>query len=129
MRILFTPLFTWHAQQLSPCLKGGLLPPCATRRHLYICTILMPSPVKKTKSWYLGKWHFNRFVPLLLTRDCRFVVLAVVFIVISGSQSCPPFSYGHRTLKARLPVRSALVKQCIARLVLWWVTTWESLVL
>jgi hypothetical protein len=39
------------------------------------------------------------------------------------------FSYGHRTLKARLPVRSALVKQCIARLVLWWVTTWESLVL
>jgi hypothetical protein len=38
-------------------------------------------------------------------------------------------SYGHRTLKARLPVRSALVKQCIARLVLWWVTTWESLVL
>jgi hypothetical protein len=38
-------------------------------------------------------------------------------------------SYGHRTLNARLPVRSALVKQCIARLVLWWVTTWESLVL
>jgi hypothetical protein len=38
-------------------------------------------------------------------------------------------SYGHRTLKTRLPVRSALVKQCIARLVLWWVTTWESLVL
>jgi hypothetical protein len=39
------------------------------------------------------------------------------------------YSYGHRTLKSRLPVRSALVKQCIARLVLWWVTTWESLVL
>jgi hypothetical protein len=27
-------------------------------------------------------------------------------------------SYGHRTLKTRLPVRSALVKQCLARLVL-----------
>jgi hypothetical protein len=41
-----------------------------------------------------------------------------------------PFtSYGHRTVNARLPVRSALVKHCIARLVLWWVTTWESLVL
>jgi hypothetical protein len=45
------------------------------------------------------------------------------------SQSLMLFSYGHRTLKTRLPVRSALVKQCIARLVLWWVTTWESLVL
>jgi hypothetical protein len=38
-------------------------------------------------------------------------------------------SYGHRTVKTRLPVRSAIFKHCIARLVLWWVTTWESLVL
>jgi hypothetical protein len=34
-----------------------------------------------------------------------------------------------KVVEKQLPVRSALVKQCIARLVLWWVTTWESLVL
>ena len=36
--------------------------------------------------------------------------------------------YGHRNMKARLPVRSALVKHVIARLVLQWVTMRESLV-
>ena len=37
-------------------------------------------------------------------------------------------SYGRRTLNTQLPVRSALVKQGIARLVLQWVTMRESLV-
>lgn len=37
-------------------------------------------------------------------------------------------SYGHRTMNTRLPVRSALVKHGIARLVLQWVTMRESLV-
>ncbi|RPB19787.1 hypothetical protein L211DRAFT_895923 [Terfezia boudieri ATCC MYA-4762] len=35
----------------------------------------------------------------------------------------------HRLKKTRHPVRSAISKLQIARLVLWWVTTWESLVL
>lgn len=39
-----------------------------------------------------------------------------------------PNSYGHRTMNTRLPVRSALVKHGIARLVLQWVTMRESLV-
>jgi hypothetical protein len=39
-----------------------------------------------------------------------------------------PTSYGHRTMNTRLPVRSALVKHGIARLVLQWVTMRESLV-
>ena len=36
------------------------------------------------------------------------------------------FTYDHRTLQARLPVRSALVNQCIGGLVVRWVTTGES---
>ena len=40
-----------------------------------------------------------------------------------------PHTYGHRQLKARDPVRSPIFKQLTARLVLRWVTTWESLVL
>ncbi|RPB27745.1 hypothetical protein L211DRAFT_890823, partial [Terfezia boudieri ATCC MYA-4762] len=35
----------------------------------------------------------------------------------------------HRLKKTRHPVRSAISKLQIARSVLWWVTTWESLVL
>ncbi|KAJ9161214.1 hypothetical protein NKR19_g2479 [Coniochaeta hoffmannii] len=38
-------------------------------------------------------------------------------------------TYGHRRLKTRDPVRSPIDKQAIARLVLGWVTTGESLVL
>ena len=38
-------------------------------------------------------------------------------------------SYGHRIMKTRLPVRSAISKHVIARLVLQWVTMRESLVL
>ena len=38
-------------------------------------------------------------------------------------------SYGHRLKNTRHPVRSAISKLQIARLVLEWVTIWESLVL
>src|SRR5690242_19364009 len=37
-----------------------------------------------------------------------------------------PFTYDHRTLKTRLPVRSALFKQRTGGLVVRWVTTGES---
>ncbi|KAH0023475.1 hypothetical protein KCU78_g5403, partial [Aureobasidium melanogenum] len=36
---------------------------------------------------------------------------------------------GHSQLKTGHPVRSAIHKQLNGRLVLWWVTTWESLLL
>jgi hypothetical protein len=36
------------------------------------------------------------------------------------------FTYDHRTLKIRLPVRSAIYKQCTGGLVVRWVTTSES---
>ncbi|KAH0288228.1 hypothetical protein KCU62_g5334, partial [Aureobasidium sp. EXF-3399] len=39
------------------------------------------------------------------------------------------FTYGHSQLKTRHPVRSAIHKQLNGRLVLRWVTTWESLLL
>jgi hypothetical protein len=38
-------------------------------------------------------------------------------------------TYGHSQLKTGHPVRSAIHKQLNGRLVLWWVTTWESLLL
>ncbi|OAG14268.1 hypothetical protein CC77DRAFT_949254, partial [Alternaria alternata] len=37
-----------------------------------------------------------------------------------------PVTYDHRTLKIRLPVRSAIYKQCTGGLVVRWVTTSES---
>ena len=40
-----------------------------------------------------------------------------------------PVTYDHRRLRTRDPVRSPIDKQAIARLVLGWVTTGESLVL
>ena len=36
------------------------------------------------------------------------------------------FTYDHRTLRIRLPVRSAIYKQCTGGLVVRWVTTSES---
>ncbi|KAH0373668.1 hypothetical protein KCU65_g293, partial [Aureobasidium melanogenum] len=39
------------------------------------------------------------------------------------------FTYGHSQLKTGHPVRSAIHKQLNGRLVLWWVTTGESLLL
>ncbi|KAH0290076.1 hypothetical protein KCU62_g3823, partial [Aureobasidium sp. EXF-3399] len=41
----------------------------------------------------------------------------------------PPTTYGHSQLKTGHPVRSAIHKQLNGRLVLRWVTTWESLLL
>jgi hypothetical protein len=38
-------------------------------------------------------------------------------------------TYGHSQLKTGHPVRSAIHKQMNGRLVLRWVTTWESLLL
>jgi hypothetical protein len=35
-------------------------------------------------------------------------------------------TYDHRTIRSRLPVRSALVKHCTGGLVVRWVTTGES---
>ncbi|KAH0362326.1 hypothetical protein KCU65_g8087, partial [Aureobasidium melanogenum] len=40
-----------------------------------------------------------------------------------------PSTYGHSQLKTGHPVRSAIHKQLNGRLVLRWVTTWESLLL
>ncbi|KAG9942791.1 hypothetical protein KCU85_g9112, partial [Aureobasidium melanogenum] len=40
-----------------------------------------------------------------------------------------PATYGHSQLKTGHPVRSAIHKQLNGRLVLRWVTTWESLLL
>ena len=37
-----------------------------------------------------------------------------------------PFTYDHRTMKIRLPVRSAIYKHCTGGLVVRWVTTSES---
>ncbi|KAH0313576.1 hypothetical protein KCU71_g6912, partial [Aureobasidium melanogenum] len=44
-------------------------------------------------------------------------------------ESSIPSTYGHSQLKTGHPVRSAIHKQLNGRLVLWWVTTWESLLL
>ncbi|KAG9522782.1 hypothetical protein KCU93_g6815, partial [Aureobasidium melanogenum] len=40
---------------------------------------------------------------------------------------CVSSTYGHSQLKTGHPVRSAIHKQLNGRLVLRWVTTWESL--
>ncbi|KAG9661866.1 hypothetical protein KCU76_g19245, partial [Aureobasidium melanogenum] len=41
--------------------------------------------------------------------------------------NCGTSTYGHSQLKTGHPVRSAIHKQLNGRLVLRWVTTWESL--
>lgn len=46
---------------------------------------------------------------------CIYVSLHNIYII-----------YDHRTLKARLPVRSAIFKQCTGGLVVRWETTSES---
>ncbi|KAG9555967.1 hypothetical protein KCU71_g8761, partial [Aureobasidium melanogenum] len=45
----------------------------------------------------------------------------------SISKNSFPSTYGHSQLKTGHPVRSAIHKQLNGRLVLRWVTTWESL--
>jgi hypothetical protein len=49
----------------------------------------------------------------------RFEILIIIVLKIN------PFTYDHRTLKTRLPVRSALFKQRTGGLVVRWVTTSE----
>ena len=75
--------------------------------------------------------------PARHSRNLRNAVsLEDIFLVGLGCQKrhyvvikIPYISYGHRIMKARLPVRSAIFKHDIARLVLQWVTMRESLVL
>jgi hypothetical protein len=52
-----------------------------------------------------------------------------ILLTILGALRTLSSTYDHRCLKARDPVRSPIDKQTIARLVLGWVTTGESLVL
>ena len=49
------------------------------------------------------------------------IVIAVIYFGKSRS-----FTYDHRTLKTRLPVRSAIYKQCTGGSVVAWVTSSES---
>jgi hypothetical protein len=52
----------------------------------------------------------------------------LLYVLVSiFQQSCNPSTYGQ--LKTGHPVRSAIHKQLNGRLVLQWVTTWESLLL
>ncbi|KAG9672483.1 hypothetical protein KCU99_g598, partial [Aureobasidium melanogenum] len=48
---------------------------------------------------------------------------------VVGEKNLGSSTYGHSQLKTGHPVRSAIHKQLNGRLVLWWVTTWESLLL
>ncbi|KAH0166510.1 hypothetical protein KCU67_g4266, partial [Aureobasidium melanogenum] len=48
---------------------------------------------------------------------------------ILREERCELLTYGHSQLKTGHPVRSAIHKQLNGRLVLRWVTTWESLLL
>ncbi|KAG9661021.1 hypothetical protein KCU95_g19491, partial [Aureobasidium melanogenum] len=61
-----------------------------------------------------------------------------IFSLLTPSRSCASLikrqkkissTYGHSQLKTGHPVRSAIHKQLNGRLVLRWVTTWESLLL
>ncbi|KAH0341376.1 hypothetical protein KCU81_g6210, partial [Aureobasidium melanogenum] len=54
----------------------------------------------------------------------RLLALKYIFL-----ESSIPSTYGHSQLKTGHPVRSAIHKQLNGRLVLRWVTTWESLLL
>ncbi|KAG9659567.1 hypothetical protein KCU95_g16563, partial [Aureobasidium melanogenum] len=53
---------------------------------------------------------------------CDRTVLKYIYV-----SSSVPSTYGHSQLKTGHPVRSAIHKQLNGRLVLRWVTTWESL--
>jgi hypothetical protein len=60
--------------------------------------------------------------------DADLELLSIVVIYIDF-QNCETSTYGHSQLKTGHPVRSAIHKQLNGRLVLRWVTTWESLLL
>ncbi|KAG9552271.1 hypothetical protein KCU79_g12750, partial [Aureobasidium melanogenum] len=53
----------------------------------------------------------------------------VSFSDVISSKDGKLVTYGHSQLKTGHPVRSAIHKQLNGRLVLWWVTTGESLLL
>ena len=55
-------------------------------------------------------------------------VLSILHMIIFD-QNHKSSTYGHSQLKTGHPVRSAIHKQLNGRLVLRWVTTWESLLL
>ncbi|KAH0142821.1 hypothetical protein KCU67_g13856, partial [Aureobasidium melanogenum] len=59
----------------------------------------------------------TRAVLLADQQDCVYIL----------SKSQITSTYGHSQLKTGHPVRSAIHKQLNGRLVLRWVTTWESL--
>jgi hypothetical protein len=63
-----------------------------------------------------------------LVRSFSFAALLHQMDVI-GQQFFVFYTYGHSQLKTGHPVRSAIHKQLNGRLVLRWVTTWESLLL
>ncbi|KAG9702424.1 hypothetical protein KCU73_g18301, partial [Aureobasidium melanogenum] len=52
-----------------------------------------------------------------------------LLMVASHAERLDCDTYGHSQLKTGHPVRSAIHKQLNGRLVLRWVTTWESLLL
>ncbi|KAG9727933.1 hypothetical protein KCU77_g14230, partial [Aureobasidium melanogenum] len=56
-------------------------------------------------------------------------VVPVFFVSAITFQKGISPTYGHSQLKTGHPVRSAIHKQLNGRLVLRWVTTWESLLL
>ncbi|KAG9694712.1 hypothetical protein KCU95_g5542, partial [Aureobasidium melanogenum] len=64
-------------------------------------------------------WQDNRFV---LAKDTT-----MLEILLENAMFSDLSTYGHSQLKTGHPVRSAIHKQLNGRLVLRWVTTWESL--
>ena len=58
-----------------------------------------------------------------IVREQAYSIVDIIFVF---AISC---TYGHSQLKTGHPVRSAIHKQLNGRLVLRWVTTWESLLL
>ncbi|KAG9514341.1 hypothetical protein KCU71_g23981, partial [Aureobasidium melanogenum] len=64
--------------------------------------------------------------------DKRQVIAQSIFVATIRDiieTKCSIGTYGHSQLKTGHPVRSAIHKQLNGRLVLRWVTTWESLLL
>ena len=60
-------------------------------------------------------------VTILILVELKMVVYGYILYI-----NAYPITYDHRTLKTRLPVRSAIYKQCTGGLVVRWVTTSES---
>ena len=72
---------------------------------------------------------YNNDIEFLMSYLCQFGLSDVrhhFFILLRINLA---YTYGHSQLKTGHPVRSAIHKQLNGRLVLRWVTTWESLLL